>query len=65
MARKASFVEKYYFAKGYADRLLDLDAEVPSSEVAEYYSEVCNVNIVTEYENGFAQAEKDKVNGIV
>lgn len=63
--RSASYVEKIFYARGYHDCLIGESSEPPSFEVNQYYIELCNVNVVDEYNKGFAQGQKDKVNGIV
>jgi len=65
MTKSASFVSKYWFARGYADRIMDLEAEAPKIEVNDYYEEITGVNIIEEYNLGYQEAQKDKVNHVI
>jgi len=66
MSKKTpSYVIKYFFARGYADRVQNIESEAPCSEVNDYYIEITGVNVVDQYNEGYAAAEKDRVNGIV
>ena len=65
MSRSASFFQKYWFARGYSDRLIYSSKEPPSIDMVEYVKELTNTNILNEYDQGYDQAEKDKVNNIV
>lgn len=58
-------MQKYWFARGFYDRLTFNHKDVPSIEMVEYVEEVSGVNILKEYENGYEQAEKDKVNNVI
>jgi hypothetical protein len=60
--RSASFTQKYWFARGYHDRLSTFEKDAPNIEFAEYVEEVTGVSIIKEYDAGYNQAEKDKVN---
>lgn len=65
MAKNASFTQKYWFARGYHDRLSIFENDAPNIEFAEYVEEITGVNIIKEYNSGYDQAEKDKVNSVV
>jgi len=65
MSKSASFMQKYWFARGFYDRLAFSAKDVPSIEVVEYAEEVTGVNILKEYEAGYDQAEKDRVNSVI
>lgn len=65
MSKSASFMQKYWFARGFYDRLAFSAKDVPSIEMVEYAEEVTGVNILKEYEAGYDQAEKDRVNSVV
>jgi len=65
MSKSSSFVSKYWFARGYADRILDLDLDAPKIEVNDYYEEITGVNIIEEYNLGYQEAQKDKVNHVI
>lgn len=65
MTKRASFLQKYWFARGYHDALATLDRDPPPIELVEYAEELAGVNISGEYDLGYEQAKKDKVNSIV
>lgn len=65
MSRSASFMQKYWFARGFHDRLAYSTKDTPSIEMIEYAQEVTGINILKEYESGYDQAEKDKVNNVI
>jgi hypothetical protein len=65
MSKSASFLQKYWFARGFSDKLIHSSKDVPSIEMVEYLEEISGINILNEYELGYEQAEKDKVNNIV
>lgn len=65
MSKSASFMQKYWFARGFYDRLAFSAKDVPSIEMVEYAEEVTGVNILKEYEAGYDQAEKDRVNSVI
>jgi len=65
MSKSASFLQKYWFARGFHDRLTFSAKDVPSIELVEYAEAVTGVNILKEYELGYEQAEKDKVNNVI
>lgn len=65
MSKSASFFQKYWFARGFSDKLIHSSKDVPSIEMVEYLEEISGINILNEYELGYEQAEKDKVNNIV
>lgn len=62
---KTTFASKYWFARGYADAVMGEMFDPPSSEVNDYYQEICNLDIVKEFSSGFEQGQKDKINGII
>lgn len=57
------FSRKYYFARGYHDRMNRVD-NPPSAELNDYYLETLNVNIIEEYNKGREIAERDLINKI-
>lgn len=57
------FSRKYYFARGYHDRMNKVD-NPPSAELNDYYLETLNVNVIEEYIKGREIAERDLINGI-
>lgn len=57
------FSRKYYFARGYHDRMNKVD-NPPSAELNDYYLETLNVNIIEEYIKGREIAERDLINKI-
>ena len=65
VSRSASFVSKYWFARGYADRIMELGSDAPKIEVNDYYEEITGVNIIEEYNLGYQEAQKDKVNNVI
>jgi hypothetical protein len=65
MSKSASFLQKYWFARGFNDRLMHSCKDVPSIEMVEYVEEVAGINILNEYELGYEQAEKDRVNNVI
>lgn len=65
MTKGASHMQKYWFARGFHDRLTFSAKDVPSIEMVEYAEEVTGINILKEYELGYEQAEKDKVNNVI
>jgi len=65
MSKSASYLQKYWFARGFYDRLALTEKDVPSIELVEYIEEVSGVNVLKEYELGYEQAEKDRVNNVV
>jgi hypothetical protein len=65
MSKSASFLQKYWFARGFSDKLIHSSKDVPSIEMVEYLEEISGINILNEYELGYEQAEKDKVNNVV
>lgn len=65
MSRSAPFTAKYWFARGYSDRLVHESKEPPPIEMVEYAEEVTGVNILKEYDSGYDEAEKDKVNNVI
>jgi hypothetical protein len=64
-SKTSSYVTKYWYARGYHDSFLSDIPEVPLSEVNDYYLEICNIDIVKEYMNGFEQGKRDRINGII
>jgi hypothetical protein len=44
---------------------LDLDLDAPKIEVNDYYEEITGVNIIEEYNLGYQEAQKDKVNHVI
>jgi hypothetical protein len=58
------FTRRYYFARGYHDRIIKVD-NPPSSEVNEYYIQELDINVIEEYNKGREIAERDLVNGLV
>jgi len=65
MTKGASFMQKYWFARGFHDRLMYSSKDVPSIEMVDYVREVSGVNILNEYELGYEKAEKDRVNNVI
>jgi len=65
MSKSASFVSKYWFARGYADRVMESEQDAPKIEVNDYYEEITGVNIIQEYNLGYQEAQKDKVNNVI
>lgn len=61
--KKASYVSKYWFARGYYHSMEDVD-EPPSIEMCEYYIELTGVNVIEEYSLGKTTATADRVNGL-
>lgn len=59
------FVEKYFFARGYADCIANYAMDAPELSVYEYYLELTGVDVFEQYNYGYEIAHKDKVNGIV
>lgn len=58
------FTRRYYFARGYHDRITKVD-NPPSSEVNDYYMQELNINVIEEYNKGREIAERDLVNDLV
>lgn len=58
-------MQKYWFARGYHDRMVQVEKDPPQIEMVEYAEELTGINILKEYELGYEQAEKDKVNNVI
>ena len=65
MSKSATFVSKYWFARGYADRVMNLESDAPKAEINDYYEEITGVNVIQEYNLGYEEAQKDKVNHVI
>lgn len=52
----ASPVEKYWYAVGFWHRKID-QYTPPSQEEIEYIKELCNIDILSEYEKGYKAAK--------
>lgn len=64
-SKSASYVSRYWYARGYHDSFVIGNPEPPLSEVNDYYLEICDIDIVKEYTSGFDQGKKDAINGII
>lgn len=65
MSKGAKFTSKYWFARGYADCVMNLESDAPKVEVNDYYEEITGINVIEEYNLGYEEAQKDKVNNVI
>ena len=45
MSKSASFLQKYWFARGFSDKLIHSSKDVPSIEMVEYLEEISGINV--------------------
>lgn len=64
MGKRASFLDKYWFAVGYHSKLVNEDYQ-PNPMVVDYLKENHGVDVSQSYQDGVSMAAKDKEKGNV